>query len=60
MGKQSKPKSEDIEKYNYFLCYSESRNCWYAAYDADKGAAWYRWDGNNFHLISRNELPRDL
>lgn len=60
MEKQPKPVHGDIEKYDYFLCYSESKNCWYAAYDADKGAVWYRWDGNTFNLINRRDLPTDI
>lgn len=60
MEKQPKPTHEDINKYNYLLCYSKSENCWYAAYDADKGAAWYKWDGNEFCLTDRRHLPKDL
>jgi len=60
-NKAEKPIHPDIEKYGYFLMYSKSTNNWYAAYDEDsKGAAWYKWNGNDFDLISRTELPKDL
>lgn len=59
--KTSKPIHPDIEKYDYFLRYSKSKNNWYAAYDTDsKGAAWYKWNGKDFDLIERTELPNDL
>ncbi len=56
-----KPVHSDIEKYDLFLLYSPSLECWFAAYDGDKGAAWYRWDGTDFKMLMHpSELPRDL
>ncbi len=56
-----KPIHQDIAKYGYYLQYSPSKDVWYAAYDADKGTVWYKWDGNEFvFLFSNYILPDDL
>lgn len=55
-----RPVHDDIKKYDYHLKYSATRDTWYAAYDAEKGAAWHRWDEEKFNLISRRQLPNDI
>lgn len=56
-----KPIHPDIAKFGYSLLYSPSNDIWYAAYDTEKGSAWYKWTGEEFEfLMDTHALPTDL